>query len=133
MLKSHIPQVIREIERRLSHGVLESITVGAESFRDKITAEQSPPTSDPGEYPHRDTGQAEANVTIGIERAADREVEGRYGYMGENSNVPQFEDQDHIGAEHLDELRQKGWKGLDHSAMEDLDKLRRAFKRGSRS
>jgi hypothetical protein len=128
-------QILREIEKRLAAGIEAAVQRAAEGYEKRVTDEQSPPTSDPGEYPHEDTGQGAANISYGVQQAADGgEVEGRFGLFGENSPIPQFPGQDHTGGEHLDWLRENQQRlGMDSSFAEDLEAVKRAFRRGARS
>lgn len=117
--------ILKKIERKLRAGILAAVQGGAEGYLEKVTAEQSPPTSDPGEYPHEDTGQGAANIGYDL-----KGLEGRFGLKGDNSDVPVFEGQDHRGGEHLDELRKKyGRLGMDTSFAEDLNAIRRFAKK----
>lgn len=130
-----IQEVRREIERRLLQGLAAAVETAGEGYRKRVTAEESPPPSEPGEYPHEDTGQGERNITYGTGRAKHnrRELAGRFGVMGDKSRIPIFPGQDHRGGEHLDWLREDfGRLGMDSSFAEDLDAVRRAFMRGTR-
>lgn len=126
-------RILREIERRLSAGIEAAVGRAAEGYRKRVTAEQAPPPSEPGEYPAEDTGQGAANIGYGVARAG-LEIEGRFGVFGEGSPIPQFPGQDHVGGEHLDWLRANQARlGMDSSFAEDLEAVRRAFRRGART
>lgn len=127
--------LLKIIERRIGAGLEAAVRRAADGYRKRVTAEQSPPPSEPGEYPHEDTGQGAANIAYGVARAlAVGELEGRFGVFGEESPIPQFPQQDHPGGEHLDWLRDnQGRLGMDSSFIEDLEAVRRAFRRGARS
>jgi hypothetical protein len=127
--------ILRQIEKRLAAGIEQAVKLAAEGYEKRVTTEQSPPTSDPGEYPHEDTGQGAANISFGVQRAAaEGEIEGRFGLFGDRSPIPRFPDQDHVGGEHLDWLRENQARlGMDSSFAEDLEAVKRAFKRGAKS
>lgn len=127
-----IEAVMREMERRLSHAIEAAVEEAADGYRKRVTAQQAPPSSVPGEYPAEDTGQGAANISFGI-ASEPPEIAGRFGVMGENSPIPQFPGQDHVGGEHLDDLRENQQRlGMDTSFYEDLAEVRAAFRRGAK-
>lgn len=124
--------ILDEINRRVSRAMDAALRTAAESYRSKVTQEQSPPTSEPGEYPHEDTGQGQENISYGLSPKPNRleGPEGRFGLFGEDSPIPQFPGQDHRGGEHLQWLRMnQGRLGMDHSFAEDLQEIRAAARR----
>lgn len=128
-------RILREIQRRLAAGIQDAVERAADGYRERVTAEQSPPPSSPGEFPHEDTGQGAANIAFGVgEAPTPGDIEGRFGVFGESSPIPRFPGQDHTGGEHLDWLRaEQARLGMDSSFIEDLEAIKRAFLRGART
>jgi len=133
MLTAKHARVIREIEKRLDAGIEAAVRRAAEGYEKRVTQEESPPASTPGEFPHVVTGQGAANIAWGVERGIEGEVEGRFGVMGEDSPIPAYTGHEKAGGEHLDVLREEmGRLGMDTSLYEDIEAVRRAFRRGAK-
>ena len=136
MAKDNSRLIADEIQRRLAAGIRAALQASEVGFRKKVTAEISPPTSDPGQYPHEDTGQGQENIDHALSPGGGLvggEIEGRWGLYGAGSPIPRFPGQDHVGGEHLQWLTREGWDrlGMEVSFLEDLSKVRSAFRRAS--
>lgn len=135
MAKSNEARVLREIQKRLGKGIEQAVKRAAEGYRERVTLLQSPPPSDPGEYPAEDTGQGAANISYGVQASPSLagEIEGRFGVLGSDSPIPVYPGQDHAGGEHLDWLREnQGRLGMDSSFASDLNAIKLAFRRGAK-
>jgi len=75
----------KEIRRRLFKGVNAGIERAKEGMVARYSANQSPPTSGPGETPHMDSGQLVDNIAAHMNTDALPNIEGGVGVYGKNT------------------------------------------------
>ena len=133
IVKDNTKSFIKLVEAKLKNGLQSAVAGEANRLREKVTAAQVPPRSSPGEYPARETGQLEQNITFGTKK-----LEGRVGVMGENTNVPNLHGQkENIGGLALWWLEEyppanTGKRlGMLHSWEEDRGQIIQDFKDGA--
>lgn len=133
IVKDNTKAFIKLVEAKLKNGIQSAVAGEAERLKQKVTAAQVPPRSSANEYPARETGQLEQNITSGTKK-----LEGRVGVMGEGTNVPNLHGQaENIGGLALWWLEEHPPKnteprlGMLHSWEEDRGQIIQDFKDGA--
>lgn len=90
IVKDNSKAFLKLVQQRLASGLNEAVAGQAESLRTKVSQAQFPPRSQAGEYPARETGQLEQNITHGVDT---KSLEARVGVMGEGTPVPNLHEQ----------------------------------------
>lgn len=132
-IKSYAKQFNRKVRRKLNAGLAASVEELADCYQVNLSQQFSPPTSNPGEYPHVDTGQSIQNVAFEHD---PKELKARAGMMGDQG----------IGEDGVGGLgpiflelgigygnEGKEWKGLVASYNECKDDMAKKFQEASDS
>lgn len=135
IVKDNTKAFVRLVQQKLASGLREAMEGEERSLKDKVTAQQAPPRSEPGQYPARETGQLEQNITHGVDVTS---LEGRVGVMGEGTPVANLHEQrENIGGLALWwlELHPPGniepRLGMLRSWSEDQEQIKADFKTGA--
>lgn len=130
----------REVNRRMVAGLTAIAKRAHEIYREDVTQVTEDPTdegaflgphSQPGEYPHKETGQGEANIefAVGVENG---QPAARFGVRGEQSGI-QFPGNSVPGGQHLVHLSHGRHPvtgeffnrlGMDRTVPDNIDELR---------
>ena len=137
-----LDEVLGAIRRKIIAGNSAAASEGAEIYREEVTATTETPVigpqggisfpgphSSPGQYPHKETGQGEANID-----SEDNEelLESYFGLRGEATGFGPFEPTHQIaGGIHLEVLNQRGWKGADDVLAENIERIADAYQRAA--
>ena len=131
------------IRKKLAAGIKNVVAHADKEYRKRVTEvteepeilpdgdiEFPGPHSTPGQYPHKETGQGEANVDHGISDSGET-IEGRFGVRGEATGFGPFPGHEIAGGQHLMWLVTRGRrKGLDDLWFEITADLADRFKTG---
>ena len=141
----NLDEALRARDRRLRAGLEAWVRCGHQLYRDAVTAVTEEPDdngnfpgphSQPGEYPHKETGQGEVNIDYGVDRNQDTGgLRARFGVRGEASGFGPFGNHRVAGGQHLVHLshgrdrlgRLFGRLGMDQIVADNREKLNRAF------
>lgn len=143
-------QFQQRFDQSLRAGLTALVRAASEQYRSDVTQVTEEPTDDlrfegphsqPGEYPHKETGQGEANITFAVDRV-DGELVGRFGVMGEESGFGPFAGHSVPGGQHLVHLSHGrhpvtgeffGRLGMDRTIPDNVEAMRQAFIEGIRN
>ena len=135
IVKDNSKAFLKLVQQKLANGLRDAMEGEMKALQNKTTAQQVPPRSEPGQYPARETGQLEQNITFGVD---GKSLEGRVGVMGEGTTVPNLHGQkENIGGLALWwlELHPPGVVeprlGMLHSWSEDQEQIKADFKAGA--
>lgn len=131
--KNKSRQLVKLVEKKMRRGIKAGLEYAADRMRDRYSQAQSPPTSEPGEFPHLDSGQLVDNIAAHM---ADSEVTGRVGVYGRNTPRPFLGNRwvpENIGGLHAHYLKEDtGRLGIDDSFIEDKEAIAREIETNAR-
>lgn len=126
-IKSNLNRISKTIERRLQGGLEAAVSKANDLMVEDYSRSQSPPTSNPGEFPHIDTGQLVSNIDSHVENFV-----GFVGIKGFQTDEPELQGKPiNIGGMAAVWLEDQGRLGIVDSWTTHEDEIRRAFERGS--
>ena len=127
--------LVNLIKKQMSKGIRAGLELEEANLKDKYNLAQSPPTSNVGDYPHRDSGQLLDNISSGMQ--AGDEVVGGVGVKGRNTDRPFRGNRrvpENIGGLHAYYLANSGGrKGIDDSFLEDASQIAAEIEVGAQS
>ena len=119
--------------KKLRAGIRAAVEETERAYKEELSVQEAgPPFKGPHarpfyDYPKRETGQGQENVSSGI-----RGREGRAGVKDAFRGTGPIPPHTIAGGFHLEWLRRRGWKGIDDAFIEHLPEIRQVTKRAMR-